>query len=150
MYRHVRKRKIRREELEKRRKTAKKPRRFRNLSMKTEFANSLEAFINENPQYGYRSIAQFLEDAGRRRREELKAIETEEPRFKKLNADENGVKIWDNKLRRNADVYFKPDGIRCILDESSSCEHVYFALTLPEVREIVRRKRREGWKLPNV
>ena len=126
------------------------PKKFRNLSMKKEFADSLEEFINENPQHGYRSIAQFLEDAGRRRREELKATEAEEPRFKKLNADENGVKIWDNKLHKNADVYFKPDGIRCILDESRSCEHVYFALTLPEVREIVRSKRKEGWKLPEL
>lgn len=127
-----------------------KSRSFRNLSMKREFADSLEAFIDENPQYGYRSIAQFLEDAGRRRREELEARNAEEPRFKKLKADENGVKIWDNKLHKRVDVYFKPNGIRCILDESTSCEHVYFALTLPEVREIVRIKRREGWKLPYV
>lgn len=136
--------------MDKRRKASEKPKRFRNLSMKKEFTDSLEEFIKENPQYGYRSIAQFLEDAGRRRREELKASEIEEPRFRKLNADENGVKIWDNKLRKSADVYFKPNGIRCILDDSSSCEHVYFALSLSEVREIVRSKRKEGWKLPDI
>jgi hypothetical protein len=127
-----------------------KPRRFRNLSLKTEFCDKLEAFINENPQLGYRSLAQFFENAGRELLKELKASEAEEPRLRKLNADENGVKIWDTKLRKSADVFFKPSGIRCILDDSSTCVHVYFALTIPEVRDIIRAKRREGWKLPDV
>jgi hypothetical protein len=127
-----------------------KKKRFRNLSLKTEFCDYIEAFINENPQYGYRKLAQFFEDAGRELLKELKASESEEPRFRKLNSDQNGVKIWDSRLRKTADVYFKPNGIRCILDDSNTCEHVYFALTLSEVRDIVRAKRREGWKLPDL
>ena len=123
---------------------------FRNLSLKKEFLDSLEAFIDENPQHGYRSIAQFVEDASRRRFEELKTGPPEEPRFRKLNSDDNGVKVWDSKVRKTADVFIKPTGIRCLLDESSSCEHVYFALTLPEIRDSVKKKRKEGWKLPDV
>jgi hypothetical protein len=118
---------------------------YRNISIKTEFANNLEEFIKANPQFGYRSLAQFLEDSSRRRLEEL-----QQPRFRKLNSDENGVKIYDSLLRKTADVYFKPNGICCILDDSASCEHVYYALTLPEVRSLIQRKRKEGWKLPDV
>ena len=128
----------------------KKERKFRNLSVKKEFADNLEAWILENPQHGYRSLAQFLEDASRRRLEVLRAAAGEEPRFRKLNADENGVKIWDSRIRKSADIYLKPTGIRCLLDNSATCEHIYFALSLPEVRDIIRSKRREGWKLPEV
>jgi hypothetical protein len=118
---------------------------YRNISIKTEFANSIEQFIRANPQFGYRSLAQFLEDSSRRRLEEL-----DEPRFQKLNSDENGVKIWDSRLHKTAEVFFKPSGIRCMLDETSNCEHVYFALTFPDVRAIIKAKRKEGWKLPDV
>lgn len=127
-----------------------KTRKFKNLSLKTEFCDGVKTFITQYPQYGYRSIAQFLEDASRRRLEELKLRETEEPRFTKLNFDENGVKIWDARLHKTADVYFKPNGIHCILDNASNCEHVYFALTFTEVRDLVRAKRKEGWKLPDL
>ena len=101
-------------------------------------------------KHGFRSRGEIAKEAVRQLISSYEKKETILPRFEKINADENGVKIWDNKLRKSADVYFKPSGFRCILDESSSCEHVYFALTLPEVREIVRSKRKEGWKLPDV
>lgn len=118
---------------------------YRNVSIKTEFANNIEQFIKANPQLGYRSIAQFLEDSSRRRLEEL-----EEPRFRKLNSDENGVKIWDGRLHKTADIAIKPNGIRCLLDDTANCEHIYFALTFPEVRDTIKKKRKEGWKLPDV
>jgi hypothetical protein len=36
--------------------------------------NTIEKFIQKNPQYGYRSKIQFIEDASRRRLEELGAF----------------------------------------------------------------------------
>jgi hypothetical protein len=44
-------------------------------------------------------------------------------------------------------IGFKPEGIYCELDESESCGHIEFALTVPEIKEIIRNKRKEGWKL---
>jgi len=49
----------------------KRKKKFRNLSLKKEFLDNIEKFIKKNPQYGYRSIAQFVEDASRLRLEAL-------------------------------------------------------------------------------
>lgn len=71
-------------------------------------------------------------------------------RLKKINQDENGVKIKDNTLGRVADIYFKPSGILCDLDKTDDCRHIDFALSLPSVQKIIRARRKEGWKLPDV
>lgn len=123
---------------------------YKNISIKSEFADSIEEFIKQRPQLGYRSIAAFLEDASRRRLEELKASEQELPRMEQINFDENGVKILDRKLRRTVQIYFKKEGIRCEVDDSDSCEHVAFALSKKDIRDVIRKKRKEGWKLPDV
>jgi len=62
----------------------------------------------------------------------------------------NGVRITDRQLHRIADIRFKPEGIYCELDENDNCKHIEFALTVPEIKEIIRDKRKEGWKLPDV
>jgi hypothetical protein len=54
---------------------------FKSISIKEEFAESIEEFIREHPTLGYRSIAQFLEDSGRRRLEQLKLEVKPLPRF---------------------------------------------------------------------
>lgn len=117
---------------------------YRNVSIKTEFADEIEKFINANPRHGYRSIAQFLEDAARRRLEDL----AKQPfRFEEINHDENGVKIFDRQQHRIAEIFFKPKGIWCDLCEKSSCNHIEFALSNPDIQEIIKKKRKEGWKL---
>jgi hypothetical protein len=122
---------------------------FKSISIKEEFAESIEEFIRQHPSLGYRSIAQFLEDSSRRRLEELKSQVKAVPRFLKINGDEQGVKIYDNELKGNkqVDVYFTPNGIRCGYHQLSDCEHIRFALSLPEVRNMVRKRQKEGWKL---
>jgi hypothetical protein len=72
------------------------------------------------------------------------------PRFELINHDENGLKIWDRQLRRVADVYIKPKGISCTLCEKTNCEHVDYALKQPDVQDIITKKRKEGWELPEV
>ena len=72
------------------------------------------------------------------------------PRFEHFNKDPNGVKITDRKLHKIADIYFKPEGIFCELDQSNDCEHIDFALTIPEIQAIIRKRRKESWKLPEV
>jgi len=123
---------------------------YRNISVKTEFADAIEQFVKTNPHYGYRSIAQFMEDAARKRLEELKALENQLPRFERINSNEEGVKILDRQLHYVVDVFIKPTGIRCAIDETDDCAHVNFVLSLPELQQIIRKKRKEGWRLPDV
>jgi hypothetical protein len=70
------------------------------------------------------------------------------PRFDHFNIGVHGVRTTDRQLHRIADIRFSPEGIYCELDESESCGHTEFALTVPEIKEIIRNKRIEGWKLP--
>jgi len=123
--------------------------RYRTISVKTELADFIEKFVEKNPQYGYRSIAQFMEDAARKRLENLDVLGTL-PRFEHFNKGPNGVRITDRKLHMIADIYFKPDGIFCELDQRDYCEHIDFALTVPEIQDIIRERRKDGWKLPDV
>ena len=44
---------------------------YRKISLKKELCDEVEEFIREHPEFGYRSIAEFVEDAIRRRAEEL-------------------------------------------------------------------------------
>jgi hypothetical protein len=74
-----------------------------------------------------------------------------QPALEHFNVTENGVRILDRTIGtktsrgRIIDVYFKPDKAWCEYCESSSCQHVQFALSLPEVQETLRKK---GWKIP--
>jgi hypothetical protein len=74
-----------------------------------------------------------------------------QPNFEHFNISEHGVRILDRTLAdknsrgRIIDVYFKPDRIWCDYCQSAACQHVKFALDLPEVQEILRKK---GWKIP--
>jgi hypothetical protein len=74
-----------------------------------------------------------------------------QPNFEHFNISEHGVRILDRTLAdknsrgRIIDVYFKPDRIWCEYCDSTKCQHVKFALDLPEVQEILRKK---GWKIP--
>lgn len=46
-------------------------RKYRRVSLKKELVDVVEKFIRNNPEYGYRSIAEFVEDAVRRRGEQV-------------------------------------------------------------------------------
>jgi hypothetical protein len=72
------------------------------------------------------------------------------PRFEKINNDENGVKILDRTLGDDVEVYIKPNGIVCGYDKTDDCDHIRYALSFPEVRRLIKKHRKEGWKLPDV
>lgn len=68
-----------------------------------------------------------------------------------FNLDEHGVKILDHSLisqnsprGRIVDVRFSPNKVWCTYDESENCRHVQFALLLPMVQQILKKK---GWKI---
>ena len=119
---------------------------FRGVSLKRELVEQVEKFVKEHPQY--KSKADFVHEAVRVRIAEIKKCEF--PRFEHFNKGPDGVRITDRQLHRIADIYFKPEGIFCDLDKSNSCEHIDFALTVPEIQDIIRKRRKEGWKLPDI
>jgi hypothetical protein len=67
-----------------------------------------------------------------------------------FNCGENGVKIQDPSLATKysphgfiVDVYFRDGKAFCDYCESSDCKHVKYALSLPLVQRIFRKK---GWR----
>jgi hypothetical protein len=123
---------------------------FRGVSLKSELLSEVERFITEHPEY--RGAAEFVSEAIRLRMEELRKIPQPPPlpRFDHFNMGTNGVRITDRKLHKIADIHFKPEGMHCELDQTDNCEHIEFALTVPEVKAVIRKKQKEGWKLPDV
>jgi Arc/MetJ-type ribon-helix-helix transcriptional regulator len=101
---------------------------------------------------GYKSRAEFIKEAIRKRFEEVKTLKptTEAPTLEHFNLDEHGVRVLDRSLAsktsrgRIIDVYFKPDNVWCDYCQSSNCQHVKFALNLPQVQNILNKK---GWKI---
>ena len=71
-----------------------------------------------------------------------------QPALEHFNICEEGVRVLDRTLDkprgRVIDVYFKPDKAWCEYCESTRCQHVKFALDLPEVQKILHEK---GWKI---
>lgn len=123
---------------------------YTGISLKAELAQSVEAFLKEHPTLSYRSLTQFVEAATQLRLEQLKQQYPELPRFEQVNTDENGTKILDRKIHEVVQVYIQPQGIKCGFDLTDDCEHIRFALQQPDIMGIVRKKRREGWNLPDV
>ena len=104
----------------------------------------IKQFIKDYPEYGYRSLTDFVEDAVRRRASELKVFDLT-PRFSHFNLDEHGVKIGDKKLGLKAiQIYFKPEGILCEYCTTNNCEHIKYALEQPDIQRIIRKKRLEA------
>lgn len=67
-----------------------------------------------------------------------------------LNLNEHGVIIWDPFLGEGVQILFSPKGIQCEYDEIDDCKHIQFALSQPDIQEVIQERRKEGWKLPDV
>lgn len=119
---------------------------FRGVSLNRNLVSEIEKFIQNYPEY--KSIADFVHEATRVRMEEVR--KGKPPRFEKINNDENGVKILDRTLGDDVQVFIKPTGIVCGYDKSDDCDHVRYALSFPEVRQLIKKHRKEGWRLPDV
>jgi hypothetical protein len=74
----------------------------------------------------------------------------QEPELEHYNLNNDGVRILDRTINRIADLFFKPDGIWCDYCEENQCRHIIFALTVPVIQGVIRKRRRDGWKLPDV
>ena len=67
-----------------------------------------------------------------------------------LNLNATGVLVWDPYLLKAVQILFKPTGIICEEDGRDDCKHIQFAISKPDIQEVIRKKRKEGWKLPDV
>lgn len=72
------------------------------------------------------------------------------PRLEQINCDENGVKVWDRELRKLVEISLRPQGILCNICNTDDCLHIQFALSQSNTRKQVIKRRKEGWKLPEV
>ena len=81
--------------------------------------------------------------------EELQSQIKTLPRFDRINGDASGVLIYDRELKETKSVHVsvKPNGVKCDFHQTDNCEHVKFALSLPDVQEMIRKRRKEGWKI---
>jgi hypothetical protein len=131
---------------------------YRGLSLHKDLVGAIEEYINTHPEMGYKSLADFATDAMREKCEKLGIFlpKADLPILEHFNLSEAGVRVLDRGLANHStsgrivDIYFKPSGIWCDYCKEDSCRHIDFALTVPSIQEIVVRKRREGWKLPQM
>jgi len=122
---------------------------FRGVSLSEDLVQTIERYIRENPSSAYKSIADFVTDAVRKRLEELGALP---PTLSlvHLNVNENYVLLWDNKAKQSIRVFFTEDKIKCEYCDSNRCYHVKYAISLPEVRKEFERRRKLGLKVPDL
>lgn len=66
------------------------------------------------------------------------------PHFKYLNTCEGSVKIIDNRLDRQVEIYFRKDGTAyCDLCKKTDCTHIDYVLSLEEV---IKTFKEQGWR----
>jgi len=66
-----------------------------------------------------------------------------QPQLRHFNLNPDGVLVLDPEIDRIIQVYFKPDHIKCGYCNLNNCKHIKFALSLPEVQKLLRKK---GWE----
>jgi hypothetical protein len=54
----------------------------------------------------------------------------------------NSIYVYDNKEKRTAEVVIKDGKLICFEHESNDCEHIHFALALPELGEVAYQLKR--------
>jgi Arc/MetJ-type ribon-helix-helix transcriptional regulator len=119
---------------------------YTTIRIPKELSGEMEKLIGKK---GFRSKAEIVKEALRRLLEHYKEVEVL-PRLEKINSNYEGVKILDREQHRVADIFFKPDGIWCDLCKSETCEHIDFAFAQSDIQTIIRKRRKEGWKLPEI
>ena len=67
-----------------------------------------------------------------------------------LNLNGQGVLIWDPDIHKAVQITFTPKGIRCEQDGKENCKHIQFALSKPDIQDVIRARNKEGWDLPDI
>lgn len=122
---------------------------YRGISLPKELVDTIERFIEENPQASYKSIADFVVDSVRIRFEQL-GIYPGEISLLDINANEMGPLLYDRALKKTVQIFITPNGLRCSECRANSCQHTKFALANPKTQNLIKERKKEGWKLPEV
>ena len=126
---------------------------YRGVSLSKDLIESIETYIKENPSTAYKSIADFVTDAVRKRLEELGALPPTLTLIH-INVAENYVLLWEKKpgedKGHSVEVFFKDDKVKCKYCDSNRCYHVKYAVSLPEVKKEFERRRKLGLKVPDL
>jgi hypothetical protein len=67
-----------------------------------------------------------------------------------LNLNDDGVLVWDPDVSEGVQINFKRDGIHCLYCGKDDCRHIQFAISKTDIQGVIRKRRKEGWKLPDV
>jgi hypothetical protein len=117
---------------------------FKTVRLKENLIAQVDAFLktDEAKQLRITSRADFIAKATEERLENLR------PRFRHINTFEDHALIADWDRRDFVSVYFKEDGTPyCEYHQAADCECARFALEVPKVVELYKRK---GWRRPLV
>lgn len=101
-------------------------------------------------KHGFRSRGEIAKEAIRQLMFTYKKQVPLLPPFEHFNLNEHGVRIVDRNLNRIVDISIKPKGIWCQYCEATDCRHIEFALSTTEIQSVIRKKRQDGWDLPEV
>ena len=121
---------------------------YTTITISQDFLNKITRLIDKlNEEAGYRryrSVSHFVEETiVQFHARQLVPLEH-------FNLSDEGVRVLDRTLGnkrsrgRIIDVFFKDAKVWCDHCESADCKHVKFALSLPEVQKIIRKK---GWDI---
>jgi hypothetical protein len=122
---------------------------FRGVSLPKDLIDTVERYIKENPNSGYKSKADFIVDSVRLRLESLGAFPPTLSLIH-LNVAENYVLLWDNKIKHSVRVFITKDNVKCEYCDSIKCYHVQFAIKLPEVEKEFERRKKLGLPIPDL
>jgi len=117
---------------------------YRGITLQRELVNVIEQYVKSHPEMGYKSLADFVTDAIREKCEHLKILvpKPEQPPLEHFNVNQDHVTVMDHRARMLADVYFRNNHVFCELCKAENCEHVKYALNIPKVQQLLRKK---GW-----
>ena len=114
---------------------------WKTVSVKRSIMDEVERMLKAETlrESGITNAAQFVDLAMREKIERL-----ERTRFHHVNMYDDHVKILDNKLERFGrivSVYFKDARAWCDYCEEHLCVHIQYAWEIPEVKQILERRR---------
>ena len=113
---------------------------YKSISVSTKiyerYRKTFQEKKNDLAKKGITSFAGYITSMLERLMEENEIFARQAPLMEELAVDEteNIVYINDNKTGRIAGVRIKADGFYCDIDDRNDCEHIGFALTLPDVK----------------
>jgi hypothetical protein len=116
---------------------------YRSISLSKELVETIEEFMQENPQANYKSIADFVADAVRIRFEQLRVFPGSISLLD-FNAKEMGPLLYDRNLKKTVQIRITPHGLECLECKLTDCRHIKFALTNPKTQKLIQETRKEG------